>query len=154
MATEGPHPISEQMPTTRIGVPFGVALIAGLFLHSTVLATPIPAATVLTKDGVEALALNWFAQMQKGQIDRTRLAPEYNAQLTDAAVRNMSQYLKEHDYGTPPLRAEVMQKRTDEDQTFYEVKLVFPRGDAASLLFGFNAVGKITGVSLLSMAGD
>ncbi|MGH6812128.1 MAG: hypothetical protein ACREDM_07200 [Methylocella sp.] len=29
-----------------------------------------------------------------------------------------------------------------------------PRGDAASLLFGFNAEGKITGIGIMSMAGD
>jgi hypothetical protein len=34
------------------------------------------------------------------------------------------------------------------------VKIVFPRGDAAGMMMGFNAEGKITGVSLLSMAGD
>ena len=39
-------------------------------------------------------------------------------------------------------------------QTFYQVKLIFPRGDAASLLFGFNAEGKITGIGIMSMAGD
>jgi hypothetical protein len=44
--------------------------------------------------------------------------------------------------------------RTDGEQTFYVVKLVFPRGDAASLLFGFNAEGKITGIGIMSMAGD
>ena len=40
------------------------------------------------------------------------------------------------------------------EQTFYVVKLVFPRGDAASLLLGLNAQRKITGISLMSMAGD
>jgi len=34
------------------------------------------------------------------------------------------------------------------------VKLVFPRGDAASLLFGFDVEGKITGVGIMSMTGD
>jgi len=34
------------------------------------------------------------------------------------------------------------------------VKLLFPRGDAASLLLAFNAEGKITGINLMSMAGD
>jgi len=34
------------------------------------------------------------------------------------------------------------------------VKLVFPRGDAASLLLGLNTEGKLTGISLMSMAGD
>jgi hypothetical protein len=36
----------------------------------------------------------------------------------------------------------------------HDVKLTFPRGDAASRLFGFNAEGKITGIALMSMAGD
>jgi hypothetical protein len=47
-----------------------------------------------------------------------------------------------------------MQKRPVDNQTLYEVKLGFPRGDATSLLFGFNAEGKITGINLMSMAGD
>ena len=34
------------------------------------------------------------------------------------------------------------------------VKFVFPRGDATSLLFGFDAAGKITGVAIGGMAGD
>jgi hypothetical protein len=34
------------------------------------------------------------------------------------------------------------------------VKLVFPRGDAASLLFGFDAEGEITGTTVMSLAGD
>jgi hypothetical protein len=56
--------------------------------------------------------------------------------------------------GASPLRAEIMQKRAIDNQTFYQVKLIFPRGDAASLLFGFNAEGKITGIGIMSMAGD
>ena len=39
-------------------------------------------------------------------------------------------------------------------ETFFLVKLVFPRGDAASLLFGFGAEGKITGIGVESMAGN
>jgi hypothetical protein len=34
------------------------------------------------------------------------------------------------------------------------VKLIFRRGDAASLLFGFDVEGKIVGVAIMSMAGD
>jgi hypothetical protein len=34
------------------------------------------------------------------------------------------------------------------------VKFNFPRGDAASFLFGFGAEGKITGIGLTMMAGD
>jgi len=111
-----------------------------------------PPAGVPTEDGMRALALQWFAQMQAGKIDRTQYAAAYGAQLTDAAVQAMSHHLNE--YGASPIRAEIMQKRSVDNQTFYKVKLVFPRGDAASLLFGFDAEGKITGVAIMSMAGD
>jgi hypothetical protein len=47
-----------------------------------------------------------------------------------------------------------MQRDTVGDQTFYQVKLVFPRGDATALLFGFDADGRITGIAIMSMAGD
>ena len=100
---------------------------------------------------MRALALQWFAQMQAGKIDRTQYTAAYGAQLTDA-VQAMSHHLNE--YGASPLRAEIMQKRSVDNQTFYKVRLVFPRGDAASLLFGFDAGGKITGVAIMSMAGD
>jgi hypothetical protein len=82
------------------------------------------------------------------------IAGSPHAQLTDDAVQAMSRYLKEHEYGAPPTGAQVLKTRTIGEQTFYVVKLVFPRGDAASLLLGFNAEGKITGISLMSMAGD
>jgi hypothetical protein len=67
-------------------------------------------------------------------------------------VQAMSHQLNQ--YGASPLRAEIMQKRAIDTQTFYQVKLIFPRGDAASLLFGFNAEGKITGIGIMSMPGD
>jgi len=57
-------------------------------------------------------------------------------------------------YGASPTSAEILQSRTMADQTFYLVKLIFPCGDAASLLIGFDAQGKITGINLMSMAGD
>ena len=47
-----------------------------------------------------------------------------------------------------------MQKRAIDNQTLCQVKLVFPRGDAASLLFGFDAEGKVTGIVVMSTAGD
>jgi hypothetical protein len=103
---------------------------------------------------VEALALQWFAQMQAGQINRTQLTAAYSAQLTDAVVQETSRYLKQYQYGASPTSAQILQSRTIRDQTFYLVKLLFPRGDAASLLFGFDAEGKITGISITSMAGD
>ena len=116
------------------------------------LADPTPPAGVPTEDGMRAFALQWFAQMQAGKIDRTQYAAAYGAQLTDDAVQAMSHHLNE--YGASPIRAEIMQKRSVDNQTFYKVKLIFPRGDAASLLFGFDVEGKITGVAIMSMAGD
>ena len=65
--------------------------------------------------------------MQKDQIDRTQLAADYSAQLTDDAVQAMSRYLKGHEYGAPPTGAQVLKTRTIGEQTFYMVKLVFPR---------------------------
>src|SRR6476620_7815640 len=116
------------------------------------LADPVPSAGVPTEDGMRAFALQWFARMQAGKIDRTQYTAAYGAQLTDDAVQAMSHHLNE--YGASPLRAEIMQKRSVDNQTFYKVKLIFPRGDAASLMFGFDVEGKITGVTVMSMAGD
>ena len=59
------------------------------------LAGPSPPSGVRKEKSVETLALEWFTKMQSGQIDRTQLAAEYNAQLTDDAVQAMSRYLKE-----------------------------------------------------------
>ena len=103
---------------------------------------------------VEALALRWFADMREGKINRSELAPEYDAQLTDHAVEHMSHYLKRYQFGHLPLEAHVVHSRQGETQTFHVVKLHFPRGGAASFLMGFNEEGKITGVTLMSMAGD
>jgi len=107
-----------------------------------------------TESDVEAVALKWFTQMQTGQIDRSQLTADYSAQLTDAAVQGMSRYLRNYNYGVSPTRADVLQSRMSGAQKLYVVDLLFPRGDAACLLFGFNARNRITGVSLLSMAGD
>jgi hypothetical protein len=109
-------------------------------------------ADVATDEGAAAFALRWFAQMQAGKFDPTQYTAAYAAQLTPEAVQAMSQHLNQ--YGASPLGAEIMTKRSVEGQTFYQVKFVFPRGDAASLLFGFDAEGKITGIGVKSMAGD
>jgi hypothetical protein len=108
----------------------------------------------LSNESMQGIALHWFAQMQAGQIDRTQLDARYNAHLTADAVQTMSQFLTAHHYGASPTGAQVLRKDARGDQTFYLTKLLFPRGDAASLLFGFDGAGKITGISLLSMAGD
>lgn len=101
---------------------------------------------------MQTFALDWFTQMQAGRLDRTSLTDAYSAQLTEDAVQSMSRRLNE--YGASPKRAEILQSRTMGDQTFHLVKLHFSRGDAASLLFGSNAEGKITGITITSMAGD
>jgi hypothetical protein len=87
-----------------------------------------------------------------GRTDRSQYAPAYGAQVTDDAVKVMSRAL--NGYGASPLRGEIVQTRKIDEQTFYVVKFVFPRGDATSLLFGFDTAGKITGIGVSGMAGD
>ena len=91
--------------------------------------------------------------MQTGKIDRTQLAADYSAQLTDDAVQAISRFLQENDSGSSPTGAQVVKTDTVGDQKFYVVKILFPCGDAASLLLGLNAEGKITGINILGMAG-
>jgi hypothetical protein len=105
-----------------------------------------------TEDAMTVLALKWFTQMQAGKFDRTQYTAAYGAQLTDEAMLAMSKHLNV--YGASPLRAEIMKKHSVENQTFYLVKFIFPRGEAASLLFGLDAEGKITGIGVESRAGD
>jgi hypothetical protein len=90
--------------------------------------------------------------MQAGKFDRSQYAAAYGAQLTPEAVQAMSQHLKRS--GSSPLRAEIMKERSVENQKIYLVKFIFPRDDATSLLFGFDAAGKVTGIGVESMAGD
>jgi hypothetical protein len=102
----------------------------------------------------EAFVLSWFEQMRTGQIDRSRLSPEHNAHLTDRAVKHLSEYLRAYEFGASPIGVNVLRSHSAGEQTFHLTKVLFPRGDAASLLFGFNQDVKVTGVSLMSMAGD
>jgi hypothetical protein len=134
---------------------FGAMILSAVLSMASIAAAradSAPPAGVPTEGGMKAFALQWFAQMLAGKIDRTEYTAAYDTQLTNDAVRAMSRQLNE--YGASPLGAEIMQERVLDNQTFYLVKLLFPRGDAASLLFGFDATGKITGVSLMSLAGD
>jgi Spy/CpxP family protein refolding chaperone len=132
----------------------GIILAAALSIASVAatLADSAPSAGVPAEEAMRVLALQWFTQMQAGKIDRTEYTAAYGAQLTDDAVRAMSQHINQ--YGASPTSAEIMQKRSMDNQTFYQVKLIFPRGDATSLLFGFDAEGKITGIVVMSMAGE
>jgi hypothetical protein len=130
-------------------------LLVLAFLTVGIVAAPANAASpasVATDEGAAAFALQWYMQMRAGKFDRTEYAAAYVAQLTPGAVRTMSQHLNQ--YGASPLRAEIMNERAVENQKFYVVKFIFPRGDATSLLFGFDAEGKITGIGVESMAGD
>jgi hypothetical protein len=135
---------------TWIGLRVGIALIAAMLIGSV--AAGLVYAAPPTDDGMPAFALRWFTQMQAGKIDRAQYSAAYGAQLTDDAVQAMSHHLNE--YGASPLRAEIVQKRALDGQILYEVKMVYPRGDATSLLFGFNAEGKITGIAIMTLAGD
>jgi hypothetical protein len=103
-------------------------------------------------DDVTALALRWFAAMRDGEVDRSQYAAAYAAQITDDAVRAMSGHL--NSYGAAPTEAEIVQTRSAGKRSFYAVKFTFPQGDATTLSFGFDAAGKITGISLAGMAGD
>jgi hypothetical protein len=135
----------------RTGV---AALVAALTVGPITLAsadTATPAGAP-GETGVTAWAMQWFEEMQAGRTDRSEYAPTYRAQITDDAVTEMSHALNK--YGAAPLRAENVQTRKSGEQTFYVVKFVFPRGDATSMLFGFDTAGKITGVGVGGMAGD
>jgi hypothetical protein len=134
--------------------PILIRLVAALLtanLAAAIAGSPPLLPSVRTEKSVETLALEWYAKMRTGQIDRTQLASDYSAQLTDDAVQALSRSLKEIDNGSSPTGAKVLRTTTVGEQTFYVVKLLFPRGDAASLLLGFNVEGKITGIDLLSM---
>jgi hypothetical protein len=131
------------------GIMLVIALLTSRFV--AVLADQ-PSSIAPRHDDVKALALRWYTQMQAGRLDRTQLAAGYSAQLSDEAVREMSQ--KVNFYGASPKSAEILQTRTIGNQNFYLVKLIFPRGDAAGLLIGFDPQGKITGINFVSMAGD
>ena len=111
-----------------------------------------PQGASLTQDDVAAFVMHWFTEMQAGRTDRSQYEAGYNLQLTDEAVREMSRALNR--YGAAPFRAEIVQTRTSGQQTLRLVKFLFPRGDATSLLFGFDPAGKITGVGVRTLAGD
>jgi hypothetical protein len=57
-------------------------------------------------------------------------------------------------FSRAPLRAEIVQSKNEGDQTFTTIKFGVPRGDATSLLFGFDAASKISDVALGGLAGD
>jgi hypothetical protein len=100
---------------------------------------------------VKVFALGLFERLQAGQVDRTQMTTALSEHLTDEAVQEMARYLKS--YG-PATGDEIVQTRKIQDQTFYVVKLFLQRGDALSLLIGFDENGKITGISFPSMGQE
>jgi hypothetical protein len=127
------------------------ALLVGLIAPARADPPPPPAGAP-SEANVAIWAMHWFTEMQAGRTDRSQYAPVYRAQVTNDAIKEMSSALDK--YGSSPLRAEIVQTRKDGEQTFYVVKFVFPRGDATTLLFGFDAAGEITRVGVGGMAGD
>ena len=133
----------------------GFALLIAMFAVGPV-ATPCadetPPDGMPTGAALTTWAMHWFTEMMAGRTDRSQYAPAFAPQVTDEAVARISHDLNA--YGAAPLRAEIVQTKKEGDQTFAILKFVFPRGDATSLLFGFDASGKVTGVAVGGMAGD
>ena len=130
-----------------------LSLVLVLLAPTSAGADALPPPSVFSSDrDVTTLAMRWFAQMQAGRTDRSQYAPAYALQITDDAVKGMAHTLNR--YGASPLHAEIVLTKKYGEQTFYEVKFVFPRGDSTSLLFGFDPNGKTTGVAIGSLAGD
>ena len=73
-----------------------MVVVLSIVIATDGLADPTPQAGVPTEDGMKAFALQWFAQMQLGKIDRTQYTSTYGAQLTDAAVQAMSHQLNQY----------------------------------------------------------
>ncbi len=130
-------------------------MLAAALLLSGIAATDAqtpPTIGMQTDETVVVFTLHWFTEMMAGRIDRAQYATAYSAQLTDLAVKQMSEALNK--YGAAPNGAQILKKRSTASETFYLVKFLFPRGDAASMLFGFDTAGKITGIAVSSLAGD
>ena len=149
--------ISDQTTTGAVAglARIGLALLIAMFVAgpvATARADATPPAATPTGAALTTWAMRWFTEMMAGRSDRSEYAPKFAPQVTDEAVARISRDLNR--YGASPLRAEIVQIRKDGDQTFAVLKFVFPRGDATSLLFGFDAAGKITGVAPGAMAGD
>src|SRR5271157_2845055 len=119
--------------------------------HGPIRAPKSPAASS-PGEALTAWAMRWFTEMMAGRTDRSQYAPAFAPQVTDEAVARISHDLNR--YGAAPLRAEIVQTKKDGEQTFTVLKFVFPRGDATSLLFGFDAAGKVTGIAVGGLAGD
>jgi len=135
----------------RVAVSLLIVLLA-LCPVATARADDTPTAGAPTGAALTTWAMHWITEVMAGRTDRSQYAPGFVAQVTDQAVARMAHDLNA--YGAAPLRAEIVQSKKEGDQTFTMIKFVFPPGDATSLLFGFDAAGKITGIAVGGMAGD
>ncbi len=128
-----------------------VACVASLSFGSLAQGQQAPQIDPSSADSVKVFALDWFTRLQAGEIDRTQMTRALSKTLTEESVEVMARYLKS--YG-PASAGEITQNRRIEDQTFYVVKLLLERGDALSLLIGFDDTGKITGITFPSMGQE
>ena len=135
----------------RSGLALLIALFAAVSPPAMARADEMPSA-VLSGPALTTWAMHWIAEVMAGRTDRSQYAPAFAPQVTNEAVARMAHDLNA--YGAAPLRAEIVQTKKEGDQTFATVKFVFPRGNATSLMFGFDAAGKITGIAVGGMAGD
>ncbi len=135
----------------RVALSLLIAVLAAGSV-ATARADETPPAGAPTGAALTTWAMHWFTEMMAGRTDRSQYSAAFAPQVTDAAVARIAQDLNR--YGAAPLRAEIVRSKKEGDQTLAMVKFVFPRGDATSLLFGFDAAGKITGVAVGGMAGD
>jgi hypothetical protein len=134
---------------------FALSLAFAASISVGALAEPVAeqsASGLMSEKDVTTFAMKWFAGMQKGRTDRSQYTSAYAAQITNQYLAEMSKALNR--YGASPLRAELVETWMTADQTFDVVKFVFPRGDATSILFGFDKQGKITGIAIGGLAGD
>jgi len=135
----------------RLALPLLIASLVAAQLATTH-ADEMPTAAAPDGAALTTWAMHWFTEIMAGRTDRLQYAPAFAPQVTDEAVARIAHDLNA--YGAEPLRAEIVQTNKDGDQTFAILKFVFPRGDATSLLFGFDAAGKVTGIAVGGMAGD
>src|SRR5271165_4065657 len=151
MKTSRQAPLRSAAGLRPIGFCLLIALLAAGPI-APVRADETPSAAAPTGTALTTWAMHWFTEMMAGRTDRSQYAPAFGPQVTNEAVARISHDLNR--YGAAPLRAEIVQTKKDGEQTFAVVKFVFPRGDATSLLFGFDAAGKIIGVAPGGLAGD
>jgi hypothetical protein len=129
------------------------ALVATLFTGSfaSAFGGQTPPIDPTSSDSVKTFALEWFERLQAGLIDRTQMTTELSETLTDDSVKEMSRIVLS--FG-PATKDEIVENRKIDDQTFYVVKVFLQRGDAVSLLIGFDNSGKITGVTFPSLGQE